>query len=73
MTSKHAVLLLHSDTVDIALSTEDVTGRIVDTVQAQEPFPMNGDRKLRAQAIGTLVARAVEYGVTHIDIFVDLD
>lgn len=72
MTSKYAVLLFHSDTVGIAICTEDdTTGRVMDTVQATEPFPMNGDRKLRAQAIGILVALAVEHGVTSIEIIVE--
>lgn len=67
----HAILLFHQDFVGIAICTEDVMGRVVDTVQAQEPFPINGDRKLRAQAIGTLVALAVKHGVTSIEIIMD--
>ena len=71
MTSKHAVLLFHDDHVGIAISTEDVMGRVVDTVQAQEPFPINGDARLRAQAIGTLIALAVKHGATSIEIIND--
>ncbi len=61
MNNKHAVLLVQADAVGIAISTEDVMGRVIDTVQAQEPFPLNGDRKLRAQAIGKLIALAIEH------------
>ena len=71
-TSTYAVLIFHPDTVDIAICTEDdATGRVVDTAQATKPFPINGDRKLRAQAIGKLVALAVEHGATSIEIIND--
>ena len=72
MTYRHAVLTFNQLTVSIAISTEDATtGRVMDTVQATEPFPINGDRKLRAQAIGLLVALAVKHGVTSIEVIAD--
>ena len=71
MTSKHAVLLFQDNRVGIAISTEDVMGRVINTVQATEPLPINGDARLRAQAVGKLVLLAKEHRAMSIEIIVD--
>ena len=68
MNNVHAILTMKDTSVHIGIGKEDVLGRIVSTVSAIEPLPINGDPKLRAQAIGTLVLLAIKRGATSIEI-----
>ena len=71
MNDIHVVLTVQPRTVSIAIGTTDIMGRMVDTIQATNPLPLNGDKLLRAQAVGQLVILAIERGATSIEIIIE--
>lgn len=64
----HAVVTMAPRTASLVIGTTDVMGRVVDSLRASEPMPLNGNAAGRAQAVGTLVLLAIRHGATSIEI-----
>lgn len=68
MKGTYAILDIKDEGVSTVVCKQSVTGQIEFTHVYTEPLPINGDPKLRAQAIGTVILAAINHGATSIEI-----